>query len=353
MIDLTDMETKKIINTERYYKMDKALQLIEGTNIAAFWAHLVDAYNYFKERDMIDVDNTLYQAAKVTQAFTGIKTKSQNAAKKRLAEMGFLKYKVASKPGEATKSTFYILYPEIYEEWIENHDYDKLRDDKYKELQITGDKARLDQWINDNAPALSNQKDTYLGQKQIALGTFANHTQGHLQSSLGDISKFPKEHVIETKEVETKEVETTQTKEKGVVYLGKEYEYLQGKSKSDILELTIDYYASSIKTNISEAENYDEIRYIGRLGMIEELFNKFDVDVCVNFYVGILGYIQGLHRKINSNPKAFDAAYKLENLIRFNPDIVFSVENKKRAERTYISKHKPVVKRVYRKEQSM
>lgn len=232
---------KKKNKTERFYKMNKALQLIEGTTVAAFWAHLMDAYNYFKIKEMVEVENTLYQAAKVTQAFTGIGTKSQNSAKKRLAELGFLKHKVASKPGEATKSTYYILYPDVYDKWIEDHDYDKLRDRKYKELQNPEDKGRLDQWLIDNVPAPSNQLDTDLGQMQTAEGTFANHTQGHLQSSPKDICKLPKDTVIETIEVET-----TQTRG-GVVYAGKPYKYLQGKSKIEILELVINAYSETIR----------------------------------------------------------------------------------------------------------
>ncbi len=322
--------------------MDKALQLVEGSNVAAFWAHLMDAYNYFEVHGTLENENTLYQSAKVIQSFTRIGTKAQNSAKKRLAELGFLKYRVASKPGEATKTTIFILYPDVFQRWIKDHDYDKLRDEKYKELQNPDDKARLDQWISDNAPALENQSNTDLDQMQTAEGTFANHTQGHLQSSPGDISKLPKDNVIETIEVDTIEVETTQTKEKGVVYDGKEYEYLQGKNKGEILELIINAYSDTIRKNVTEGSIFSDERYIGSINKIEALYNQFEIEVCVNFYICILGYLQNLSQKLVHNPKAFDVALKLENVLRFKQEEMLSVENKMSGERKYISLHKPV-----------
>lgn len=353
MIDLMDMETRTTDKKERFYKVDKALQLVEGTNVAAFWAHLMDAYNYFEVNGTLENENTLYQSAKVIQSFTKIGTKAQNSAKKRLAELGFLKYRVASKPGEATKTTIFILYPDVFQRWLEDHDYDKLRDKKYKELQTPEDKARLDQWLEDNTPLANNQRYTDLGQKQTAEGTFANHTQGHLQTAEGILCKAPKEHVIETKELETIKIETTQTSDGGCVYLGEEYAYLQGKSKSEILELAINEYSKTISKNISDFALYSDSRYIGELSKIEPLFNKYDLDKGVRFYVGVLGYLESLVRKKIANPKAFDAAYKFENLLKFQEDIVFTLKNKELGSRRYEQIHSPKVEREFNPEQAI
>lgn len=90
---------------------------------------------------------------------------------------------------------------------------------------------------------------------------------------------------------------------------------------------------------------YSDERYIGSIKKIETLYNKFEIDVCVNFYIGILGSLQNLHQKVLSNPKVFEAAYKLENLLKFHQDIIFSYENKDLGKKPYMTKHKPVIKR--------
>lgn len=342
------MKTKAIDKKNRFYKMNKALQLVEGTIVAAFWAHLMDAYSFFEVNGMLEKENTLYQSSKVIQAFTGIGTKAQNSAKKRLTELDFLKYRVASKPGEATKTTIFVLYPDVFEKWMDDHDYDKLRNEKYLELQPEWDKDRLDQWFLVNTSLPSIQVDTDLGQMQIAEGTFANHTHGHLQIAEGtfakrpkDICKVPKEHVIETIEVETLKVENTQKSDQGCVYSKGEYELLHGKSKREILELIIDTYSREVKASVSEAGVYDMNRFIGSIERIEVEFNKLDIAVGVNFYIGLLGYLKSLQEKLPSNPKAFDAAHKLENLLKFKSDIVFSVANKKAGKPIYERAHSP------------
>jgi len=96
-----------------------------------------------------------------------------------------------------------------------------------------------------------------------------------------------------------------------------------------------------VRRNITDAQPYNEHRYIGNITKIEEQFNKFEIDACVNFYIGILGYLLDLENNLNSNPKAFDVAHKLENLLKFNQDTVFSVTNKRLGIKRYESIHGP------------
>ncbi len=335
--------TQSKIQTKRFYKMDKALQLVEGTNVAALWAHLIDGYNYFVEKEKVETENTLFQSAKAIQAFTGIGVKAQATARKRLEELGFLKHKVAAIPGHATKSTFYILYPDAYEKWCQQHDYDKLRDEKYHELQDSTEHDKLDQWIKDNTKDTHKQALKRMNQKQSAVGTFANPTEGHLQTSPGDICNTPKDTVIETIEIETVQVDNTQTNGKGCVYAGEPYIYLKGQTKEQLLDLVIDVYKEAIieyHPDDFSKSSFDDDRFIGSLDIIEKEFSKLQIEAAANCYIGILGYLDDMVEQLTENPTKFRAAHKLENLLKFNRKVIFSRENKKRGELIYEADHR-------------
>ena len=100
------MKQKKKI--DRFYRMSKALQLVEGIYVASLWAHLIDAYEYFEREKMIETDNTFYQSSTAIKAFAGIGIKAQSTARERLVELGFIKFKVASIKRSGYKN--HILY---------------------------------------------------------------------------------------------------------------------------------------------------------------------------------------------------------------------------------------------------
>lgn len=334
----------KKIQTERFYKMDKALQLVEDTNVAALWAHLIDAYNFFVEKEMVVTELTIFQSAKTIQAFTGIGVKAQATARKRLEELGFLKFRVAAIPGQATKSTFYILYPAAYKKWTEEHDFDKLRDEKYHELQDSAEREKLDQWIKDNMKDDQKQTLDRMNQKQKSLGTFANHTLGHLQTHPTDICNTPKDTVIETEVIETSQVEKTQSNEVSCVYRGEPYKYLKGKTKEELLDMIIETYQTKIlinHPNYNSMADFKEARYIGDLSNIEVKFLELSIEVAANLYIGILGYLDYLEEELLENPNRFTAAHKLENLLVSNRKQVLTRANVSRGDKVGARLHKP------------
>ncbi len=324
------------IQTERFYKMDKALQLVEGTTVAAFWGHLIDAYNYFVEKKMITTENTMFQSAKAIHAFTGIGVKAQGTARKRLKEMGFLVFKVAAIPGQATKSTFYILFPDTYKEWTDKNEFDQLRDDKYHDLQDPAERDKLDDWIKENMDDAHKQTLKRMNQKQKSTGTFANPTDGHLQTIPTDICKCPKDTVIETILIETLELENTQKSKDGCVYSGQPYPYIKGKTNSELLDMVIEDYTEAIVQHHPDyvsKNDFDKDRYIGNLDVIDKEFSELEISAAANFYIGILGYLDDLEEQLLENESKFKAAHKLENLLKFNRKIVLSRENINRGER--------------------
>ncbi len=336
---------KNLIQIERFYMLDKSLQLIEGTIVAAFWAHLVDTYNYFAKEDA-SFDNTIYQSSKVIQAFTSIGQKAQDKAKVRLKELGFIDYMVATKPGEATKVTVYLLNQQGYYEWYKKHEFDELRRDQYEKLQNHKDRKRLDEWKKKSMKKLGIQEGSNNGEKQKSKKQFAKKPKDSLQDDLKPISNDLKENVIENKEIESN-IDNKIIEDTDVVYSDEKYAYLKGKSKKDIALLIVESYSSGIKSHRYHLEQgYSDDRYIGDLNKIETKILSLDVAIAVSYYIGILGYLDGLRSKFFSNQKAYQTSYKLENLIYFNVGIISSLENMQQGARTYRSKHEPKIEEI-------
>lgn len=320
------------IQIKRFYKMDKSLQLIEGTNVAALWAHLVDTYNFFLDVNKIELENTMYQSAKTIEAFTGMKIKAQDTAKKKLKELGFIKYTVTTIPGRAIKTTFYILFPKKYEEWVEAHDYNTLRDEKFNELQQAGDRERLNEWLKDNMTDEQKKALKRIGQKQIDLGTLANPTLGDLHTPLTDVCKNQKDNVIETIVIETKDPENTQSN-KSCVYSGDEHSFLNGKNHNDLLDEIIAFYKENISNNHPDCIagiEFDYARYIGNDVVVDTEFKKLDIDVAANLFVAIHGYVDKMDEEMISNQHRFKAALKFENILRFKMDEILNRDHMNR-----------------------
>lgn len=329
------MKQKKQI--DRFYRMSKALQLVEGIYVASLWAHLNDAYEYFIRDEMIEIENTFYQSSTAITAFSGIGNKAIKTARERLVELGFIKYKVAAIKGQATKTTYYILYPEVYEKWVKGHNYDELRDQKYKEiLATTSSIERINDWIDENVTKPVKNKRDSMVQKQKSKGTFANTTKEHLLTSTEHISKPSKEHVIDTLIIDTKQSHNTQTKGKGCVYSSSEYSYLVGKDHKTLLDEIIVYYRNKIlehHPDYLKGKEFDYKRYIGNDDKVENEFEKLEIDIAANLYVCIHGYIDKMEEEILTNQRRFTAAYMFERLLTFHQDDVLTRDFMNRGKR--------------------
>lgn len=116
-----------------FYKLDKSLLLVEGPTTACLFSHLVDTYNFFERKEMLE-DGAFYQSGPTIEQHTGIKRGPRDKAINRLVAMHFLVTNTGTVTGGTTRTVWYTIDEDSVKFWLDNH--------KFADL-ITGNKDKF------------------------------------------------------------------------------------------------------------------------------------------------------------------------------------------------------------------